>query len=110
MKRVYLSKEAKVVLRHVAGGSLAVPAGFSDYQYRSACLELRNIGFLYVAQIEGGEVVSVLLTEDGRSYLSCNPTLRNPIDYKKLSFVVALASLVVSVVVAFVACVHLSWA
>lgn len=107
MDRLRLSKDERVVLRQISLGLKDSSLTMSEDRYRLACINLDRLRLIRVAWLEGYHILSVSLTEYGVSYLAWNPRLRNPINYKKLMFIVACVSLVASTVVAVIACSRL---
>ncbi|GAB1252029.1 hypothetical protein Tsumi_11350 [Porphyromonas miyakawae] len=107
MDRIQLSKDERIVLRQISLGWKDSSLALSEDRCRLACINLERLGLIRVAWLEGYQILYASLTEYGVSYLAWNPRLRNPIDYKKLGFILACVSLVASIVVALVACSRL---
>ena len=107
MDRLQLSKEERIVLRQISLGWKDSSLTMSEDRYRLACINLERLGLIRVAWLTGYQILSASLTEYGVSYLAWNPRLRNPINYKKLMFIVACVSCVGSIVVAIIACSRL---
>ncbi len=72
----------------------------NDRQYYLAARSLHRKG-LVDAIFNYGEVEAIKLSYEGKSYMATNPTLSNPIDW---TFVIAILTLITSIVALFVGC------
>lgn len=104
VKRIYLHRAEKVVLRWVALGKELCPADYPRHTYNAAVRTLCDKGFVRAAFVEGGDVEAVSLSDFGKLYMAENPRLRNPIRWDIVSAVCLALSLVIAVVSLFIAC------
>lgn len=71
------------------------------------CRALRSLeqkDLVDVAWIEGGYYEAVRLNRNGKAYLIENPKLRNPIDWAKISAIVAIVAAIAGIAALFIAC------
>lgn len=81
MKRIYLTKEEKKILRYLGnGGNLKL----SKYEEYVATRSLEKKEFVKGAYIEGLEVEAIRLLPYGKVYISKYPLLRNPLNLRKI--------------------------
>lgn len=81
MERIKLSKEEKVVLRLLQNTDVCLEA----YPVHTFCAAVRSLQRKRLARgfwSEEAGLVAAILTEEGVIYLSVNPSLRNPVDWK----------------------------
>ena len=103
MKRIRLSSEEKTVLRMLANGC-GCPDIYPRHVFVSAVGSLERKGLAQGAWTEGYDLEDARITRQGMVYLSQNPTLRNPVDWKwvvttavaVLAAVAGIASLLIS--------------
>lgn len=88
----------------VASGQGVCPAEYPLHIFNASVRSLHNIGLVQGAFEEGGAVVDTRLTQYGRQYLAKNPRLANPIEWGKVSAIVATIGAIVSILALFVAC------
>ncbi len=101
MKRIYLSKYEKKVLRLVEKGVGKCPDNFPKHLFSPCTRSLKRKGLVCGAYVEGGEVVDSKLTDDGKMYFAENPHLYNPINW---ALVLSAAGVIVAILALFVAC------
>ena len=102
MQRIKLTKSEKRVLKHLSvyGYDALCDLPQSEVDY---CLDtLEQKGLVKNYRIEGGDIENAQLTRLGKSYMRCNPKLKNPINWDR---VIAIATLIVTIITLFSACV-----
>lgn len=104
MERIRLSKSEKEVFRLVANCKGKRPATYPAHTFNQAAHSLKQKGLAVVKFYTNREVCTIYLTDMGKQYLSENPSLRNPVDWAKVSAITAIVSLLVSLLVALVGC------
>ena len=104
MERLKLTKSEKTVLRMVAGG--VRPKEFPTHIYTSSVMSLERLGLVKAYwKEENGVPVDADLTDHGAMYISENPILRNPVDWKwVVTTIVAAIAAVAGVAALFIAC------
>lgn len=104
MELIKLTKREKDVLRllHTIGGC---PDTY-PYDVFASCIEsLEMKGLVKGAWREGHTLESARILPKGETYLSLNPSLRNPIDWKwVLTTGVSVIGTIVAIIALFVAC------
>ena len=80
MKRIYLTKEEKKILRYLGNGGNLKLSKYEEYVARS----LEKKEFVKGAYIEGLEVEAIRLLPYGKVYISKYPLLRNPLNLRKI--------------------------
>lgn len=103
MRRIYLSRWEKRVLRHLFTGYKGIPQGMDDVAYLAAIMDLDKKGFIK-ARLNYEEVVDVKLTIRGRAYRQFNPLLLNPINWSQVAAMAAIWAAVAATVALFVSC------
>ena len=107
MKRIRLTRREKEVLRLLHNG-----CGCPDsYPFRifAACIaELERKGLAKGAWASGHKLVSARISSFGMEYISINPRLRNPIDWKWIiTTAIALEAAIAATAALFVSCIIL---
>lgn len=106
MEQVKLSKNEKKVLRMIASGQGVCPVEYPLHSFNAAVRSLDSKGLVRGAYEEGGNVVDVMMTQNGRQYVAENPNLRNPVNWGMIATLIAAVSAIVSVIALLVACNH----
>lgn len=105
MNKIWLSKTEKKVLLLLLNHGVEALDTIPRTHVRMALHSLEQMSFVWVAWIEGGEYIDVILTRNGKDYLIENPKLRNPIDWRwVISIAIAVATLGVSIIALLTAC------
>lgn len=109
MERIKLTKDQKKALRNIARGvGEFVPEGMTKRSYSNAARELARLDLAKTVHEEGGMLIDAHLTSYGEDYLTFNPSLTNPVDWKFIiTSVIGGLTLVGSVVTLFIACTKL---
>ena len=94
MERIKLSKGEKRVLRTLSGLGYDALGEFDTAAIRS----LDRHGLVQGAYIEGHGVEDARLTTMGKAYLMDNPKLRNPIDWKWIAPIAAVAAIILFII------------
>lgn len=104
-KRIRLSKDAKFVLRLLNNGQYTCPKATPFAVFNDGAHELESNHLAICFEEEGGNVEIARLTDAGKLYLSQNPDLRNPVDWKWIitTTITAIAA-IASTIALFVAC------
>lgn len=104
MERIKLSKSEKKVLRLLLNGC-ACPDTYPRHVFVSCVDKLEMKGLVKGAWSEGHNLEDVRITPQGRAYVSQNPNLLNPVDWKwVIATSIAAIGLIVSVIALLVAC------
>lgn len=105
MKRISLTKNEKEVLRLLSGGC-GCPASYPKHIYSDGVDSLERKGLAQGAWSEGHELIDAKITPAGKAYVSLNPSLRNPVDWKWLvTSAVALIGTASGIAALFIACI-----
>lgn len=109
MERIKLTKDQKKALRNIARGvGEFVPEGMTKRSYSNTARELARLDLAKTVYEEGGVLIDAHLTSYGEDYLTFNPSLTNPVDWKFIiTSVIGGLTLVGSVVTLFIACTKL---
>jgi len=104
MERIRLSKREKEVLRllnNIGGCPDTYP-----FDVFASCVEtLETNGLAKGAWVEWHTLESARILPKGETYLSLNPTLRNPIDWKwVLTTGISVIGTIVAIIALFIAC------
>jgi len=93
--RIKLSKRAKTVFRLIESGHRSCPSHVLQADFNAGAMELQKKGLAFCHEEEGGDVEAVMLSDDGKLYLSENPALHNPINWTLIWTIVgAIAALI----------------
>lgn len=101
MHRIKLTKEEKRVLRHLSVYGYDALRDFPQTEVDYCLDTLEQKGLVKNHRIEGGDIENAQLTRLGKSYMRCNPKLKNPINWDR---VIAIATLTASIIAIFTAC------
>lgn len=104
MDRIRLNKDEKAVLRLLQSGVGNCPDTYPRHLFTACVNSLERKGLAKGAWATGHELEAARLTSEGAEYLALNPTLRNPIDWGKISIWVGIASAIIAAISLFVAC------
>jgi hypothetical protein len=104
MERIYLTKEEKMILRHIAKGERKAPGNITPNMYLYHLATLQEKG-LAIFQEYYDEVHRSRLTTKGKAYIESNPKLHNPTDWKGIiSLVAVLVSAAAASLALFISC------
>ena len=103
MKRLSLTKHEKEVLRILCTKEKC-PSDYPLHVFASCVQSLEVKGLAKGMWATGHILVSARLTDYGEAYIAIYPSLRNPIDWKFVSAVTAIVSLIISIIALFLAC------
>lgn len=104
MERIRLSKEEKQVLRLLRDVACC-PDTYPLHIFAACVDSLERKGLAKGAWDSGHKLVDARITAIGNTYLSLNPSLRNPVDWKwVITTVIAIVAAVAGVAALFVAC------
>lgn len=103
MERIRLTKTEKEVLRLLSLND-GCPSDYPYHVYASRVQSLELKGLAKGMWATGHVLISARLTSYGETYLTLHPDLRNPVDWRLVSSVTAIVSLIVSVIALFAAC------
>ena len=105
MQRVKLTKDAKAAFMLLDKGVYQCPKEMPFQHFNNGMLELRRHDFAVCHQEENGNVEAAQLTEKGKLYLSLNPSLHNPIDWKWLiTTIIACIAAISALIALLIAC------
>ena len=93
--RIKLSKRAKTVFRLIESGHRSCPPHVLQAHFNAGARELYKKDLTFCHEEEGGDVIAVQLSDNGKLYLSEHPALRNPINW----------ALICAIIGAIVACI-----
>lgn len=102
MEKIKLSSNEKKVLRSISMKDRK-PETMSKSGFYTAVRSLERHGLVHAMYEEGNGVVDARLTDEGVTYLSENPSLRNPVDWQIVAISTAIGVLI-SIIALFVAC------
>ena len=91
MERIRLTKREKAVLRILSKQGYEALSEFDASAVRS----LSELGFVKAAFTEGGGVEDAKLTTKGKEYLREFPSLRNPVDWEKMTAILLLVAVAI---------------
>lgn len=104
MERIRLSRQEKTVLRMLAN-RCGCPDTYPRHVFVSAVGSLEQKGLARGAWTEGHALEDVRITRQGMVYLSQNPTLQNPVDWKwVVTTAVAVFAAVAGIASLFISC------
>lgn len=104
MERIKLTKDEKTVLRFLYN-RCGCPDIYPRHIFVSCVESLERHGLAKGAWTEWHNLEDARITPYGKNYISMNPNLRNPIDWKwVIATSVAVASAVFAAAALFVAC------
>lgn len=89
MERIHLTKEEKVILRHIMKGEVGTPRNLSVNMNIFHLATLHEKG-LVEYRANGEDAHDSRLTAKGKAYLEYNPQLSNPIDWKSIITIAAM--------------------
>lgn len=101
-KRIKLSDDAKFVLRLLNNGQYTCPKATPFATFNDGAHELASNHLAFCHEEEGGNVEIARLTDAGKLYISQNPDLRNPVDWKWVISTTITA--IGTILMVFVAC------
>ena len=104
MEQIRLTKDEKKSLRYLSLGFVYPPDGMSEAAWNTSLRSLQRQGLAKVAFVEGRKVEDAAITDDGKAHIEQNPTLRNPIDWAKISAIAAISSVVIAILALFISC------
>lgn len=97
MKRIHLTKGEKTLIRQFSHSSLVLPEGMSQAAFVYITIRLQKLG-LVSADVSAMKVWSAELTDFGKSYLSANSNLRNPIPWNFIIYTALIIVMIISTV------------
>lgn len=104
-RRIRLSKDAKFVLRLLNNGQCTCPKAIPFAVFNDGAHELESNHLAICHEEEDGNVEIARLTDVGKLYISQNPDLRNPVDWKWIiTTTIALISAIGTTIMLLVAC------
>ena len=103
MRRIYLSRWEKRVLRHLLFGRNGKPEGMDDIAYIAAVIDLDKKG-LIKARLNFEEVLEARVTLRGRAYYMYNPLLLNPVNWSQVAAFAAIVAAGAAIAALFVSC------
>lgn len=101
MEKIRLSKTEKRMMLMLSEYGAEALHDFSAFEASIAVRSLQYKGLAKGAFIEGGLLESATISALGRSYLRQNPSLRNPINWGKVS---AIASIIMAIIALLIGC------
>ncbi len=101
MERIKLTKSEKETLRIVMLSDGTCPSTYPVHTFSSSIRSLQRKGLVDATFINTGEVWFAQLTDEGKQYISQNPSLRNPINW---GIVIGVISTIISIIALFVSC------
>lgn len=101
MEKIRLSKSEKRMMLMLSEYGAEALYDFSATEASIAVRSLQHKGLAKGAFIEEGLLESVTISALGRSYLRQNPSLRNPINWSKVS---AIASIIMAIIALLIGC------
>lgn len=106
MERKRLSHEARSVMFALRTHNIGTcPETMLQSAFNAGARELQSMGLAICHEEEGGNVEIVRLTDAGKLYISQNPDLRNPVDWKwVITTTIAAIAAIASSIALFVAC------
>lgn len=104
MERIKLSKNEKVVLRLVAHYGLR-PKEYPEHKYNAGIRQLTQKGLVKSLYQEGGDLVDIIITDQGEQYMAENPKLTNPVNWAAVATIISVIGVLVSIATLFVSCV-----
>ena len=104
MERIKLSKSEKESLRIIERFEGKRPSTYPAHVFNASVISLKGKGLVKAKFLTNGDVWTAKLSEEGKRYISVNPYLRNPIDWKIIGTITAILSLIISIVSLFVIC------
>lgn len=102
--RINLSKHAKMVFRLIESGHRSCPSHVLQAHFNAGAMELQKKGLAFCHEEEGGDVEAVMLSDNGKIYLSENPALRNPINWVIVGAIAACVTAAAAIAALFIAC------
>lgn len=103
MRRIYLSRDEKKILRELHRGRTDVPLDMDNWSYQEAVTRLAEIGFVR-ARINYDEVLDIKLLPKGKVYIRSNPHLVNPINWTAVAALGAWVAAAAALAALFIAC------
>ncbi len=103
MERIRLTRDEKAVLRLLMRREIG-GEGCNSGEYISAVDSLQTKGLVHASWGEGHELVDARISQKGKIYLTDNPRLRNPVDWK---WIVTTAIALAGAVLGAIACCKL---
>ena len=105
MRRIYLSRWEKRVLRHLLFGGKGKPEGMDIIAYVAAVTDLDKKG-LIKACLNYEEVLDTHITLRGRAYCMYNPLLLNPVNWAQVAAFAAIVAAGAAIAALFVSCLR----
>lgn len=106
MERIRLTKSEKEAMRIVEKFGGRRPATYPAHVFNSAIMSLIRKGLVHAKFLTTGDACKARLSEEGKAYLSVNPDMKNPIDWKMIGAITGILSLIVSIIALFVSCMN----
>lgn len=104
-KKIKLSKNAKFVLRLLNNRQYTCPKSTPFATFNDGAHELESHHLAICFEEEGGNVEIARLTDAGKLYISHNPDLRNPVDWKWIiTTILSVISIIVTLITLLIAC------
>lgn len=104
MKKIFLTKEEKFVLKHVVKYGKKQPKTITPAMYHY-CLSTLQEKKLIEFRSNYEEILSARLTIKGIAYIENNPKLYNPVDWKGvITLVMSIITAIATSVALFIAC------
>lgn len=103
MEKIRLSKNEKKVFRMVMNGIKECPSHFPMHKFIPSLRTLEGKGLVKVTWVSGDIPWSFAPTNKGRSYISENPNLTNPINWEVVGIII---SAIISIIALFVSCTN----
>lgn len=103
--RIKLSKRAKTVFRLIESGHRSCPPHVLQAHFNAGARELYRKGLTFChEEEEGGDVIAVQLSDNGKLYLSENHALRDPINWTIIGAIAACITAAAAIAALFIAC------
>lgn len=104
MDMVYLSKSEKEVLRIILFHPEQMEVLYDPF-FEPDIVDLETKGFIRCGWASGHELYSVEIAQKGRTYITINPKLKNPVDWEWiLQFSVTCILTIATIIGLFIAC------
>lgn len=104
-KRIRLSKGAKFVLRLLNNGQYTCPKATPFAVFNDGAHELESNHLAVCHDEECGNVEIARLTDAGKLYISQNPDLRNPVDWKwVITTIIATITAIGTILMVIIGC------
>lgn len=104
MEKIRLSKTEKRMMLMLSEYGAEALHDFSATEASIAVRSLQHKGLAKGAFIEGGLLESATISALGRSYLRQNPSLRNPINWSKVSAIASIIMAIIAIIALLIGC------